>query len=46
MNKTVFDVIKEYENIENRSTVLNRGNVENKPYTRFELKIKRFLRGY
>ena len=42
--KSILNVLKEYESIENRSTILNKGHIDNMPITKMELKIKRFLK--
>ena len=40
-----FNVLKEYEDYENRDKRLNKGHIDNMPLTKFELKIRRFLNG-
>lgn len=44
MIKSVFNTLKEYERVENKSHILDKGHINNMPLTKVELKIKRFLK--
>ena len=44
MNETILDVLKEYEDIENRSNILNPNHYDKMPITKLERKLRRFLK--
>ena len=44
MNETILDVLKEYEDIENRSNILDPGHYDKMPITKFEKRLRRFLK--
>lgn len=44
MNKNILDVLKEYEDIENRSNRLNPGHYDKMPITKLEKRLRRFLK--
>lgn len=44
MFRDMFNTLKEYEKIENKSHILDKGHVDNMPLTKTELKIRRFLK--